>query len=236
MDAVDRAGITAFYASTSSEPARQLILVVRRPERPARRSAMSASSQAPLPEPPNPKELEHRDVLLHYGATMEAVQGFEHTLKSILLFHRAFVETAAGPIRDEEFERLFDETQKSPLGPVLKSLQVTLRALKLAPFPAAMETGLASIVKLRNRLAHSYLVERSRVLLNPDARRGLIAELTWYAQIFFTMDTRMQRWLDSLLKHLGHTRAEIEEQFGSAMEEVQLEALNAELHRMELDV
>jgi hypothetical protein len=28
MDAVDRAGITAFYASTSSEPARQLILVV----------------------------------------------------------------------------------------------------------------------------------------------------------------------------------------------------------------
>jgi hypothetical protein len=28
MDAVDRAGITAFYASTPSEPARQLILVV----------------------------------------------------------------------------------------------------------------------------------------------------------------------------------------------------------------
>ena len=28
MDAVDQAGITAFYASTSSEPAQQLILVV----------------------------------------------------------------------------------------------------------------------------------------------------------------------------------------------------------------
>ena len=30
MDAVDQAGIIAFYASTSSKPARQLILVVRR--------------------------------------------------------------------------------------------------------------------------------------------------------------------------------------------------------------
>jgi hypothetical protein len=167
---------------------------------------------------------------------MEAVQGFEHTMKSILLLHRIFIKTSDGPITDDEFEQLFDETEKAPLARLLDSLKRTLPLLKRTPFPPAMEMGLASIVKLRNRLAHSYLLERSRVVHNSSARQGMIAELTWYAQIFATMNTRMEGWLDSILKQIGHTRAEIEAEFGSALDNVQLEALNAELHRMHLDV
>jgi hypothetical protein len=146
-----------------------------------------------------------------------------------------FIATSSGPGHDEDFEQLFDETARSPLGRVLNDLESTLPVLNLTPFPDTMERVLKSMVKLRNRLAHSYLVERSRVLPNPEARAGLIAELKWYAQTFFAMNTRMERWLHFLLEKLGHTRSEIEEQFGGVMDEVQLEALREALCRMQLN-
>jgi|SRR6266850_143673 len=196
---------------------------------------MSAGNQKPLPEPPNVEQLTYRDVLTYYGSTMEYVQAFEHTLKCLLLIHKMLITRSVGPIPDEDFQRLFDQTGKSTLGRILRELESTLPALNLTLFPDAMKSGLQSLVPLRNRLAHSYLVERSRVLSNPEARAGLIAELKWYAQLFFAMNTRMERWLSFLVEQLGYTGAELEEEFGHMIDEVQLQRLREELHQMELD-
>jgi hypothetical protein len=165
---------------------------------------MSAGNEKPLPEPPDPEQLIYRDVLTYYSSTMRHVQTFEHTLKCLLLIHKMLIAESVGPIPDEDFERLFDQTERSPLGPTLRDLESTLPALNLTPFPDAMKRGLQSLTKLRNRLAHSYLVERSRVLPNPEARTDLIAELKWYAQAFFAMNTRMVLWLNLIVEKLGY--------------------------------
>jgi hypothetical protein len=119
------------------------------------------------------------------------------------------------------------------LGRTLNDLKAFLPHLKLQPFPESMDAALVNMVKLRNRLAHRYLVESSRLLRMAEGRRGLIVELRWYAQIFLAMNGRMERWLNSLIAELGYTRQELDEQLAK-IAEVELGELKYQLQEMGL--
>lgn len=195
---------------------------------------MTSTSNSQLPEIPTPDQLDHQDLLTQYGVTMEYVQRFEHIMKSILLLHRSFTAASSGSLTDESVEQLVSQMGRNTLGTVLNDLKSNLPELDLQPFPQSTNDALVRMVKLRNRLAHSYLVENSRVLQEEVGRRMLINELRWYAQIFQAMSTPLDRWLNSLIKQLGHSREELEKQLESVTN-IELEELKANLQEMGLD-
>ena len=107
---------------------------------------------------------------------------------------------------DATFQQLLDEPRTTTLCRVMRDVLSVWQRIGLAPFPAHAEEALLSMVRLRNRLAHSYLVENSRALTHADGRTMMIAELRWYSEAFMSMDATMQRWLNQLIQHLGETR------------------------------
>jgi hypothetical protein len=174
------------------------------------------------------EDIEYTDVLTNYGQTMLYVQAFEHTLKSILLFHRVIEEPSAEPMDDKGVRELLEGGPKT-LGPALTKVLSIWKKLGMSAFPATGEECLLLMVTLRNRLAHSYLIENSRLFKSAEGRRLVIAELRWYSQVFRSMAATMEPWVHSLIRALGETPNQVEIDYGPVIEHAMLEALRANL-------
>ena len=144
------------------------------------------------------------------------------------------IEAAKAPLSDEEFNRFLSD--KGMIGATLKNLRTVFRELGLGQYPKKMEEGLESMRNIRNWLAHSYLIENSRVLPQGEAQEELIRELRFFAEAFKGMTSSWNRLLDPAIEKLGEgTRKEIEEQLGPMIVVIQRERLRERVKGYALD-
>jgi hypothetical protein len=182
----------------------------------------------------NIDEIEYQGVLAQYGLTMEYVQSFEHTLKLLYILSNIEIKLGKAPLAEEEFRRFLSD--KGMIGPTLKKLQKLFDEIGLAPLPEKGEEGLEKLRQIRNWLAHSYLIDNSRVLPNPEAHKELISELRFFAEAFKNMTRVWEKLLNVAIEKLGEgTREELEEKFGPGADEIQREQLRKRVEGYGLD-
>jgi hypothetical protein len=91
--------------------------------------------------------------------------------------------------------------------------------------PGVTTSGLDGLVKLRNFLAHRYLLDRAGYILMPEARDDLIAELRHYTRVFVKAAEGCLLWVEELQKAAGSLNGNIREL--AAQVEPNLQALDA---------
>jgi hypothetical protein len=122
------------------------------------------------------------------------------------------------------------------IGPTLKKLKKLFDEMGLAPLPQEGEEGLEKLRQIRNWLAHSYLIDNSWALPNPEAHKELISELRFFAEAFKSMTRVWEKWLNIAIEKLGEgTREELEEKFGPVVDEIQKEQLRKRIEGYGLD-
>jgi hypothetical protein len=185
-------------------------------------------------EIPEIDDVKYRRVLAQYGLTMEYVQSFEHTLKMLYILSKVQIKAAKAPLSEEEFNRFLSD--KGMIGPTLRKLRTLFDEIGLDKYPKKMEEGLDSMRDIRNWLAHSYLIDNSRVLPQGEAHEDLIRELRFFAEAFKDMTSSWTKLLNAAIEKLGEgTRKEIEEQLGPIMDEIQREQLRERVKGYALD-
>jgi len=192
----------------------------------------------PIREPPPLEALEYADVLSNYGQTMLYVQYFERTLKAILKFHRILKIASVGSLNFKELEQLMGRRDPA-LESVLRRIFSEWKKLGLSPLPKQGEESLLSLIKVRKRLAHSYLSDNAILLKNVEGCKIMIAELRWYSELFLSMKASMEPFIthfeDHFVKHLIDDPCDlkqIEAEYGPLLEQIHLEKLRANLTRM----
>ncbi len=186
------------------------------------------------PEIPEIDKVEYRRVLAQYGLTMEYVQSFEHTLKTLYALSKVQIEVAKAPLSEKEFNRFLSD--KGMIGRALEKLRTLFDEIGLDQYPKKVEEGLDSMRDIRNWLTHSYLIDNSRVLPQSEAHEDLIRELRFFAEAFKAMTSSWTKLLNAAIEKLGEgTRKEIEEQLGPVMDEIQREQLRERVKRYALD-
>ena len=186
------------------------------------------------PEIPELDDVEYRRVLAQYGLTMEYVQSYEHTLKTLYVLSRVQIEAAKAPLSEEDFNRF--RSDKGLIGPTLRKLRALFDEIGLDQYPKRMEEGLHSMRDIRNWLVHSYLIDNSRVLPQSDAHENLIRELRFFAEAFKAFTSSWAKLLNTAIEKLGEgTRKEIEEQLGPMMDEIQRKQLRERVKGYALD-
>jgi hypothetical protein len=153
------------------------------------------------------REENQKEVLAAYGATMRQVQAFESGMKTVLGLYRMHRHHRPG-LTDEEFEDILTGGGNT-LGKIINEIQDQLKPT--APLPTVATEFLKGVVKIRNLLAHRYLMERGPLLCEESAKPYLLAELAWYEEIYATFLPRIERWENMLLDSLGVTKEFIAE-------------------------
>ncbi len=175
------------------------------------------------PNIPEIDDVAYRRVLAQYGLTMEYAQSFEHTLKTLYVLSKIQTRVEMALITDEEFDRILSA---KGIGPTLNNLRKLFDEIGLRPYPEKMEEGLDWMRKIRNWLAHSYLIENSRLLPRSEAHEDIISELRFFAEAFKASTSSWDKWVSNAIEKLGEgTRKEIEENLGPMMDDLQRERL-----------
>jgi hypothetical protein len=178
-------------------------------------------------------KVKFQKVLAQYGQTMWYAHGFERTLKTLYVLSNVQIEAKKAPLTDEEFTQFLSD--KGMIGPTLKKLLKLFDEIGLKHFPRIAEDGLEQLKQMRNWLAHSYLIDNSRTLPNPEAHKDLINELRFFAEAFKTMTSVWEPLLDIAIEKLGEgTSKEIEEKFGPFINELQREHLRKRIEGYKL--
>jgi hypothetical protein len=189
-------------------------------------------------EPPALETIEHMDVLTNYGQTMMYIQEFELAAKNLLLMVRMMrnknEKIKNGLTTDISSEDFWSRLPKT-LRPIMDKLDVEVCQGMLST-DEDVGPFLPRLVEIRNRLAHSYLVENSILFGNAEGRRLLVAELRMYSRTFMNLAEGGRNVMHSLILKFPRGREALfqmarEYHSGGPIEQAALEALTATLAR-----
>ncbi len=171
------------------------------------------------------------DVLLAYAKAMRSAQRMEGRIKTLLGLSRllAGVATSPGPLSDVEFESLLNAGDKKTFGKALEGVLEKLPEFGLSALPTVVVAGLRKTVIARNFLAHHYFARRSLCGDTPDVRSLLVAELSWFSELFEAWIPRLDKWQDILLGACGISPHEIklaEKEMDSLVPDLRSDALS----------
>jgi hypothetical protein len=155
----------------------------------------------------DPLPLEDIDpVFLAYGKACFIAQNLESTLRFLLVVHKSAEDKE--PISPSAISTIEADTFREALFALFG------RARKAAYFKAKEERQLREAIKKRNYLIHEYWDKNAMMLLIPEGRASIIADLEAITKLIRAADLTIVSFIDRYLAHHGMSTKMIKEWSG----------------------
>jgi hypothetical protein len=151
------------------------------------------------------------EVYAHFGLAIYFSQVLEHGLVNALVY-TYLIPSKAGKIKSRqqwatELDSFMGQRFELTLGGMVRSLKTHLTVRP------DLESLLVYAVKMRNRLAHKYLRERSDDFLSYSGREKMTEELKDIQQLFKKADAKLEEAIRPLREEWGFTDEVIKKEF-----------------------
>lgn len=127
---------------------------------------------------------EYRELLSHYVIAMLCAEPLEEYLKNFLLLINVLDKHASNAMTETYIEELLINLDRSAMSKIVNSINYICRDRNIEIMSEETKEELSRLVKVRNYLAHNYLIENFSLFKNAEARSMLITELKYYTEEF----------------------------------------------------